>query len=159
VGKPAEYIRYGTDWDQVYKNYYQIQQYANVELRVNITTSAYNYIYLEEIIDMLIIKWPAVVSFGTPFQNFLKEAVIPIQHRQDIIDSLARAISKIQGAKIAIGQKQNAMNAILSIKNNLEKSPHNADGFIRWRKYVHDLDRVKHINIQDYCEFVGSILQ
>jgi hypothetical protein len=159
IGKPAEYIRYGTDWDLVYKNYYQIQQYTNVELRVNITTSPYNYIYLEEIIDLLITKWPAVVSFGTPFQDFLREAVIPIQHRQCIITSLDRAISKLQGAKIEIGQKQNAINAVASIKHNLENSPHNVDGFDTWRKYVRDLDQVKNINIQDYCEFVGNILQ
>jgi hypothetical protein len=159
IGKPAEYIRYGTDWNTVYNNFQQIQQYANVELRVNITTSSYNYIYIEDLIDMLVIKWPSVVSFGIPFQSYLKEAVIPIQYRQTIIDSLDRTINKLQGANIELGQKQNAVNAIKSIKHNLETEPHDTNGLDNWRKFVHDMDRVKNINIHDYCTFVSNILQ
>jgi hypothetical protein len=126
---------------------------------VNITTSAYNYAYLEPVIDMLLVKWPAVVSFGISFQDFLREAVIPLQYRQHIIDSLDQSIQKLQAGDIELGQKQNAINAVAAIKHNLENTAHDTDGFDRWRKFVCDLDQVKNINIQDYCEYVGNMLQ
>lgn len=158
VGRPAEYIRFGTEWDTVYQNFQKIQQYNNVNVRVNITTSVYNYIYLEELLDLLMIKWPSVVTFGGPFQLCFQEGVIPLEHRMPIIDSLNRALDKLTNANIESGQRHNAINAIKSIVTNLEVMPHDVQEFNRLCDFISRMDQVKKINIQDYCKAVSKML-
>jgi hypothetical protein len=158
VGKPAEYIRYGTEWDTVYHNFQEIQKYSHVELRVNITTSAYNYIYVEDVLDILLVKWPSVVSFGVPGDAYLGTQVVPDQHRAEIVASLTRSIEKINSTAIEIGQQQNAVNALQSIVDALETNNYDHVLYQKFKKFVEDMDRVKKINIQDYCKFTTDML-
>jgi hypothetical protein len=158
VGKPAEYIRYGTEWDTVYHNFQEIQKYSHVQLRVNITTSAYNYIYVEDVIDLLLARWPSVVSFGVPSDAYLGTQVVPDQYRAEIVASLSRSIEKTKSAPIEIGQQQNAVNALQSIVDALETSNYDHVLHQKFKKFVEDMDRVKKINIQDYCKFTTDML-
>lgn len=159
VGRPAEYIRYGTVWNEVYDNFQQVKKYNNVNLRVNITSSVYNYIYLKDLIDLLCNDWPSVVSFGTASQLYLQESSIPLEFRPAIIQSLQQAVTRIQSTEIEYGQKCNAINAITATISNLNTVPWNQEGYDKLCNVTRKLDQVKDLNINDYCEFVGQFLK
>jgi hypothetical protein len=159
VGRPAEYIRYGTDWAQVIANYRLVRTLPNVETRVNITCSIYNYYYIEELIELLVQDWPAVVSFGLPNQEYFRESVVPLQHRKALIDSLERAVGMINSTDIESGQKSNAVNALSSIIQNLHKLPWSESEQKKLTNFVDQMDRVKQISMKDYCQDLYNILQ
>ena len=159
VGRPAEYIRYGTDWAQVIENYQLVRTLPNVETRVNITCSIYNYYYIEELIEFLVQDWPAVVSFGLPNQDHFKESVVPSQHRKALIDSLDRAVGMINTADIESGQKSNAVNALSSIIQNLHTLPWSESEHKKLTNFIDQMDKVKQITMKDYCEQLSNILQ
>ena len=151
IGKPAEYIRYGTDWPTVIKNYLAVKELPNIDVRVNITCSVYNYLYIEEVIKLLCLDWPSVVSFGSPHQSYLLESAIPIEHRRDMIDSLERAITIIKQTAIESGQKSNAINALTANITNLKSTPWSEDDYKRLCDFIARMDQVKNIKIADYC--------
>lgn len=159
VGRPAEYVRFGTVWKEVLDNYMRVKEFNNVDMRVNITCSVYNYIYIKDLIDLLCTDWPSVVSFGTAAQSYLQETVVPMQFRPAIIESLTQAVKKIEETDIEFGQKCNAINALNATINNLEQSTWDQEGHRQFCNVTKKLDAVKDININDYCEFVGQFLE
>lgn len=159
VGRPAEYIRYGTIWHEVYNNYMQAKEFDNVQIRVNITCSIYNYIYIKDLIDLLCADWPSVVSFGAVTQSYLQETVVPIQFRPEIVESLSQAVAQIEVTDIESGQKCNAINALNATINNLKQSTWNYEDYKQFCNVTKKLDTVKEININDYCAFVGQFLE
>jgi hypothetical protein len=159
IGKPAEYIRYGTIWDEVYANYLQAKELSNVELRVNITCSIYNYIYLKDLIDLLCKDWPSVVSFGTVAQSFLRESIIPPDFRSDIIASLNQAIDRINTTEIEAGQKSNAINALTATVDNLKNLAWDQEKYRLCCELTKKLNTAKEVDINDYCGFVGQFLK
>ena len=150
VGKPAEYIRYGTEWAIVKENYTKLKNFHNVSLRVNITTSVYNYSYISDIIEMLITDWPTVVSFGTPHQAMFRETSVPKLYREQLIKKLLKTTTKIRQANIENNQKNNAINALTSIVKNLNGS-FDQGLYNQLKNFVATMDKVKKINIEDYC--------
>ena len=149
VGTAAEYVRFGTNWNQVHLNFVQAQQHAKIELRVNITMSAYNYHLIDSVIELLAPQWPAVVSFGVPRQAHFTEVVVPTQHRAELIESLQRAVNRLLSADIESGQQHNAVNAVRSVIANLEQPNFDPEQFSRLRDFVHRMDQVKRINVKD----------
>jgi len=149
VGPAAEYVRYGTDWPVVLANYQLAQQHPNVELRVNITMSVYNYHLIPDVISMLVPQWPRVVSFGQPRQSHLTEVAIPIEVRSGIVHKLQQAVDQLQTADIESGQQHNAVNAVRGVIANLEKSNFDPVQFIKLQQFVSKMDQVKRINITD----------
>jgi len=147
VGSAAEYVRYGTDWPVVLENYQLAQQHPNVELRVNITMSVYNYHLIPDVINLLIPQWPRVVSFGQPRQSHLTEVAIPTANRPEIIQKLQGAVDRLSAAQIELGQKHNAVNAVRGVIANLEKSNFDPVQFIKLQQFVSKMDQVKRINI------------
>jgi len=158
VGKPAEYIRFGTDWAIVEQNLQRAHDHPNVELRVNITQTVYSYYYISDIIDLLVPRWPSVVMFGLPQESHFQEHVVPIKYREEIISKLVKSVKKIQQADIESGQKSHATNALKSLISNLQSHAWNLNAYNTFKKFVSDMDRVKHVNIRDYCEFVADVL-
>ena len=158
VGRAAEYIRFGTEWPVVEQNLQKARNHPNVELRVNITLSAYNLNYINDVIELLTPNWPEVVSFGIPHQSHFKEVVIPIKHRRKIIVGLQSSVISIQQAEIELGQKSHAVNALTSIINNLQTQPWDYTLYKEFQKFVSDMDRVKHLQIRDYCADVADML-
>jgi hypothetical protein len=152
VGRPAEYVRFGTVWSDIYNNFVRAQQHPKIQLRVNITTSVYNYHYINGIIDLLVPSWPSVVTFGIPRPKYLLERAIPTAQRFSIIDKLKQSVIKIQDAEIESGQKANAVNALNSIINNLQSEPWDQVEHSKLCDFVKKMDHVKKINIVDYCE-------
>jgi len=159
IKKPAEYIRHGTDWNQVVENYHTVKSMSNVETRVNITCSVYNYLYIEELIEFLCKDWPAVVSFGVPNSSYLRESVVPMPHRKPMIDSLNRAIDVVRATDIESGQKSNAINALTSIIENLRTLPWSESDHKKLCDFVERMDTVKQISMKDYCKDLSVILE
>lgn len=159
VGRPAEYIRHGTVWPEVLENYHTVKSMANIELRVNITCSVYNYMHLEPLIELLCTDWPAVVSFGVPHQPYLTEQSIPWALRDTVTQSLQRVVDQLTQAHIPTDQRSNAVNAVNSIIRNLGSVTFNAEQNQHLRKFIAQMDRVKQIRAGDYCDFLGRLQQ
>lgn len=157
VGKAAEYIRFGTDWAEVWSNYQRAKDL--VDVRVNITCSVYNYHHIESVIELLAQDWPEVVSFGTPYEEHLSVSSVPVALRQDIINGLVRASKTVLSSKIDTEQKHNAVKALQAIINNLKTQPWNKEHHKQWCDFVTAMDKVKHINARDYCEVLSKILE
>jgi sulfatase maturation enzyme AslB (radical SAM superfamily) len=158
VGKPAEYVRFGTDWGQVIKNYQEVKKYININVRVNITCSVYNYAHIKDVIDLLCEDWPSVVSFGAPRLSYLTEGVIPREFRPELIIGLGKAIKKIQQTNIESGQKSNAIGALQAIINNLQELEWNQKDHTQLVDFIDRMDRVKNIAVKDYCSFLSRML-
>lgn len=158
VGDPAEYIRVGTVWDEVLSNYNKVKKLSNVETRINITTSIYNYNQLENLISWIAQDWPSVVTFGRPMEPHFSEGAIPIEFRNDIIKSLLNTTLILKNAKIESDQKRNAISAIRSIINNLRSLEFNSTAFDRWKEFVSKMDNVKGMSINDYCPSLALML-
>lgn len=158
VGKPAEYIRQGTVWGDVYGNFLRSLKHPKVETRVSVTCSIYNYYYVNDLIENLIPNWPSVVSFARPRQSYLNEISVPPQFRQALIKKLAKTIFLLSKSDIEKDQKSTAIGALRSIATNLANTTYDHNAFQQWREYVRKLDQAKNINIADYCEFTQQVL-
>jgi len=159
TGSPAEYIRFGTVWTDVLANYQRCSALPNVEVRVNITTSVFNYFYLDDLIDLLCQRWPSVVSFGVAFQPWFFEDALPIPAREVAIATLSKALAKINNTDIESGQKHNAINAVTAIISNLHTKPWNQKSYDQLRDYVIKMDAVKKISMQDHCPLLAQMLE
>lgn len=159
VGRPAEYVRFGTVWNDVFNNYNFVRKMPHVETRVNITCSVFNYTYIQDVINLLCKDWPSVVSFGRPLSAHMTESVIPLSLRQEVIKSLKHAVDQVQFANIEDGQKYNAINALNYHINNLQNLPWNLTEFQNLKCFVSDLDRVKNISVDNYCNFLSQLLK
>jgi MoaA/NifB/PqqE/SkfB family radical SAM enzyme len=158
VGQPAEYIRFGTNWNQVYNNFCRTVKYDKIDVRVNITQSVYNYTYLDELLDLFIDDWPNLITFGTVFESHLNESVIPDEHRSGIIYKLEKCVVKLQQANIELGQKQNAINALTSTIENLKNIEFSEKNWLFFKNFVQKMDKVKNIDIRDYCPEVAAYI-
>jgi hypothetical protein len=132
---------------------------TNIEVRVNITCSVYNYMHLEPLIEFLCEDWPAVVSFGVPHQPYLTEPSVPQHMRPTVTQSLQRVVDRLTTAEIPADQRSNAMNAVNSIIQNLNSVPFNAEHNQYLREFVAKMDQVKQIRAGDYCDWLGALQQ
>ena len=162
VGRAAEYIRVGTDWCTVAENYDTCRKLSNVETRVNITTSPYNYLYLHQLIDWLGPRWPAVVTFGvaatSPNVPFMDESVFPESSRSVVIDAVQRALDRIDAIRMESDQKHNAINALATVMTNLQQSAYDHSKHETLIKFIQDMDTAKHLRIQDHCPDLAECL-
>ena len=159
VDKQAEYIRFGTNWQLVKENFHKAKTFDKVEVRVNITTSVYNFTYLDKLIDFLLEDWPSVVSFGPATEDIFQEKVIPPHMRSNIINKLNVSMEKLKQSNVEEGQKWNAINALKSIVENLCKINYSQSLNNDFKIFVGKMDTVKKISIADYCpdilEYIG----
>jgi hypothetical protein len=158
VGKAAEYIRFGTDWSQVLSNFQQAQSHAKIDLRVNITTSVYNYYHLDQVIELLTQNWPSVVTFGSPGAPHLLEGVVPVDQREVLIQKLYQTCVQLLKSDIPSDQKSNAINALRSIIANLKTYPWDQPNHQVLTEFVNKMDQVKHVAVKDHCEFLAGVL-
>ena len=158
VGRPAEYVRPGTVWSDVLANYCAVKSLPNVQVRVNITCSTYNYWHLTDLLNLLCEDWPSAVTFGQPREDWYKESVIPASLRPRLIERLTQALTKINGTDIESGQKNNAVNVVKSIITNLNEIDFSIENHRVFCDFVHRMDRVKKLNAVDYCDFLSKVL-
>jgi len=158
IGKPAEYIRVGTKWSEVYGNFIKAREHSDIDVRVNITQSVYNYIYLDELLDLFIDNWPSLITFGPVYESHLNESVIPVSHRSQIIYKLEKTIAKLNKANIESGQKNNATNAFTTIVTNLQNNEFDEKNWLYFKSFVEKMDQVKNLKIKDYCPEVACYI-
>lgn len=159
IGKPAEYIRYGGEWEKIKENFLKTRKYENTEVRVNITTSAYNLYYLKDLLDFLMDDWPNLVTFGTALENHLQPNVIPIKQRQIIIDRLEKILDSVPSSSIQnIDQKYNLINAINSLVYKLKNDKFDDKNHEYLCSFIKQMDKVKKIEMQHYCPELFDIL-
>ena len=159
VGRAAEYIRFGTVWTDVQSNFDHVRkELPHVEVRVNITTSVYNYYYLLDVVSLLAQDWPKVVSFGIAAEDIFTEAVIPMSLRPKLTARLAECLTVLDSADIESDQKSNAVNAVTAIINNLNTVEYNRELHEKFVDYVTKIDRAKNAYLVDYCPEVSELL-
>lgn len=158
IEKPAEYIRYGSDWKIVLENYQKCKTFKQVEIRVNVTLSVYNFIYLSDLILFLADDWPGLVTMGYPSEKHLQPEVIPLHHRTNIIKNLKLLNKKIKNTNINEDQKCNVISMLKSIINRLSSDSEDKNARQYLCDYIKKMDTVKNINIQDYCPELYEIL-
>jgi organic radical activating enzyme len=156
IEKPSEYIRYGSKWDIVKQNYLKSKTISNIETRVNITLSTYNYCYLPSLIDFLIEDWPSVVSFSRATiqdnTNYMDESIIPLEFRDKIISDLNESLKKILKSSIELNQKLHAIHNIKNVVDNLKNYKWDNEGYEKFKEFVKKMDAVKMINFNEYCQ-------
>ena len=158
-GKVAEYIREGTHWNIVKQNYDRLMSMPNVDVRVNITASVYNYPFISELVEWLAQDWPGIVTFGTAFQPYLQEAVVPKHLVHDIAEKLTRTADIIWKSNIPEHQQWNASNALKDIANKLTTLEFNASLHDQFVNHCTKLDAVKNMFGEDYNEYFKKVKQ
>lgn len=158
-GKVAEYIRMGTEWDVVKSNYDRLMQIPNVDVRVNITASVYNYPFMSELVEWLAQDWPSIVTFGTVFQPYLQEAVVPKHLVDDIANKLTHTADVIWESNIPEHQQWNASNALKDIANKLMTNDFNNHLHDEFVVYCNKLDKVKNMFGEDYDDYFKKVKQ
>jgi organic radical activating enzyme len=158
IGNVANYIRYGTVWDEVHKNYQELLSIDNINLRVNVTTSVYNLPYVAELIDYLLPKWPEIVSFGIPKDDYLNIPAIPYHLRSEIIDSLTRVMVNVSDSNMVTHQKQNTDNVLKQLVYSLKERNYNKTTHKKLISYCTALDKVKNTFASDYDVYYQQLL-
>jgi hypothetical protein len=74
-GKRAEYIRNGTDWNQVELNLLKLSQVSNVDLKLNSVISIFNYASFAEFVSYLLDK--QILSITPKIELFTYNMVSP----------------------------------------------------------------------------------
>lgn len=164
VGRPAEYIRFGTQWQKVLDNFNFAKTLPNVNVRVNVTQSPYNYFYFPDLIEWLCEDWPEVVTFGIAYisehftNNRVAAGVFPLSQRSQMIKRLQKCVSVLRTSEIPKDQKSNAVNAVLDVVKELETLPYDQQQHREFVEFVQKLDTVKNIKIDDYCPELAACL-
>jgi len=157
IGKVAEYIRQGTDWETVLANYTRLRNTPGVDVRVNITSSVYNYPFISELVEWLAEDWPGIVTFGTAFQPYLQEAVVPKVLTSSIATNLETTADVIWKSNIPEHQQWNASNALKDIANKLRTVEFDENLHAEFLNHSTKLDMVKNMFGEDYDPYFEKI--
>lgn len=160
IGAPAEYIRFGTVWTDVEKNYQKCRRLNKIHTRINITTSPYNYVYLGDLLEWIVADWPEVVSFGFAAETrnswFMDASVYLPEYRSVVADSLNRAEKIVEQGHIEPMQKINAINCLRALHKTMIEIPFDPDKRQRFRDFIITMDHVKKTNISNYCPEIAE---
>jgi len=121
IGKPAEYIRYGTIWKTIDKN---IQKVLGLKCSVmyNTVISAYSVPHLESLVDYIIQYEQDAYSADMYICNYPKHlhpCVLPVNMRNRLTEQLNRCIVKLTNSKRSIDY-ENAIQVLESLIIQLE---------------------------------------
>lgn len=156
TGKDAEYIRTGTVWRTVVENYKKLKASPNVNVRVNITCSVYNFHLLGGLVEWLADDWPEIVMIDTAMQDYLREEVVPNKLRHGIIETLMSAEAVIWKKNIPLHQQQNMSNALKSLIRNFETKEFNEELYNNFTTYRRRLDEVKNVKGEDVNNYYSN---
>ena len=162
MGEAAEYIRFGTRWSEVCDNYLYSRSRPDINTRVNITVSAYNFHLVGKLVEWLAQDWPEVVSFGvaSTVNNswFMDESVLPLLSRAWIVEHLQNTLGYLDHADIEQYQRINAQNALSAIVDRLQDMPFDAIKYQRFVDFVAAMDRVKRTDFKQSMPVLADIL-
>ena len=163
TGLAAEYVRMGTEWSVVLQNFQQCKQLNNVEVRVNITVSPYNYAYLRDLVTLLIQDWPAVVSWENAANNqnskFMSCRTISDSQKPRVSGMVRDALQIVERANIEDMQRINSINALRSLIHDIETQPYSQHEHAALKQFIERMDRVKQMDIRHYCPEVADYLE
>lgn len=150
MGKVAEYIRQGTDWEIIEENFKRLCNTQHITTRVHITTSIYNVPFIGELVRWLAQDWPEIVSFGNAMESHLSLLAIPKNLVEPIINDLQETIEIVKKSNIVVDQKQNAEGALSDIINRLRTHDFDKEKYTQFVNYKTKLDMVKNLYGEDY---------
>lgn len=157
IGRPSEYIRFGSTWETVKQNFEKCLKLGIAEVRVNITTSVFNYSYLPNLLAFLFDQKPDLITFGVAFEYH--EGIIPIKNRLTLITKLSTCFSMIDNSYMSKDQKANANSAIRAIIKNLETEPWDKDQYQTFVEKFNKLNKVKNVKMVDFCPETAQLLE
>lgn len=159
IGKPIEYIRFGSDWETIKKNYEKCKKIEHIAVRVNITSSIYNVFYLPDLVEFLLEDWPDLVTIDKAKEEEFGLNVIPKVNRKPVIDKLSTILDLMHDdINIQNHQKTNIINFVNHLIDALTNEEYNSTAHIQLLKFVKAMDKVKNIRAEDYCsEFLDLI--
>lgn len=158
IEKPSEYIRFGSNWNIVSKNFIKAQQYENVEVRVNITVSIYNIYYVSELLLYLYDFWSNTITFSYALEDHFKIKLMPKELRNNTIIKMNDLLKKIIGKKLDKNQKLNLVHNCKYILQSLQNDEWDSENFVKWQNFTHSMNKVKNINIKEYSDFLTNLL-
>ena len=157
MGKVAEYIRPGAEWETVRSNYKKLLATPHINTRVNITVSVYSIPFIGELLKWLARDWPEIVSFGTASETHLDLNVVPKTLVDPIVKDLRETIDIINNSNIVVHQKQNTQGVLQAIINRLLTEKFNSDHHKQFVNYMTKLDMVKNLYGEDYDSYFKKI--
>ena len=153
IGKVAQYIRPGTDWEIVKENYERLRNIKHINTRVNITTSIYNVPFVGELVRWLAQDWPEIVSFGNAAEPHLSLSAIPKNLVDSIVKDLQETIEIVKKSNIVLHQKQNTEGALSDIINRLRTHDFDKEKYTQFVNYKTKLDMVKNLYGEEYSPY------
>jgi hypothetical protein len=157
MGKVAEYIRPGAEWETVRSNYKKLLATPHINTRVNITVSVYSIPFIGELLKWLARDWPEIVSFGTASETHLDLNVVPKTLVDPIVKDLRETIDIINNSNIVVHQKQNTQGVLQATINRLLTEKFNSDHHKQFVNYMTKLDMVKNLYGEDYDSYFKKI--
>lgn len=158
IGKISEYIRYGSEWNQVSLHYENCILNPKLKTTVNLTISVYNINYLKDTIEYFLEKNNYYITFGFVQENHFKTSIIPLELRKPIIESLKLIIKKLLDAKITKDQKIHSLHTLKHLLHILENDIWEKENLIQWQQFVKKMDNIKNIKIENYSSFLTTLL-
>jgi sulfatase maturation enzyme AslB (radical SAM superfamily) len=158
-GSRAEYIRNGTDWDQVEANLITLRKTPNIELNLNSVVSIFNYVSYGEFISYL--DKTGLISpddYITPYNMVdpfeLAAQALPIELKEQGKESLQKVISKLSN----LGYSQ-FQTSILQKSIEWVDAKHTWDKHkTKFRKDVAELDKLRNENFgETFPELKGLL--
>ena len=160
VGAPAEYIRFGTCWNTVLENFQRCLDLDHVEIRANITVSVYNILYLEPLLDLLIARWPDIVTLGYPTdQPWLSTDSIPLEYRRPIANQIKNISDKVFASEnIVEHQRYHIRNNLVALAEKLIEDDFDPRALHNLQTFVRQMDQVKRTRIEVHCPDLADMI-
>ena len=103
-GKKAEYIRHGTNWDNIVKNMELLRNHPNVSVSVNTVLSIFNFLTLPDFYDYMINKgWLtkddstfSVYMMANP--AYISTQVLPVELKEQGLANIDTLIARLEKA-------------------------------------------------------------
>lgn len=157
-GKHAEYIRAGTDWNQVEKNIQYIRSNClNITFSISCTVSVYNAFHITDFfkycIDKKFVDCPDNISINiVQFPELLNTQVLPMHLKNQVIEKVNKYIHN----DLPTYKSAELKNNLDMYKNYLlERNINKFDEFIGWTA---KLDGIRNENVNNILPEIKEVI-
>ena len=157
-GKHAEYIRAGTDWNQVEKNIQYIRSNClNITFSISCTVSVYNAFHITDFfkycIDKKFVDYPDNISINiVQFPELLNTQVLPMHLKNQVIEKVNNYIHN----DLPTYKSAELKNNLDMYKNYLlERNINKFDEFIGWTA---KLDGIRNENVNNILPEIKEVI-
>lgn len=157
-GKHAEYIRAGTDWNQVEKNIQYIRSNClNITFSISCTVSVYNAFHITDFfkycIDKKFVDYPDNISINiVQFPELLNTQVLPMHLKNQVIEKVNKYIHN----DLPTYKSAELKNNLDMYKNYLlERNINKFDEFIGWTA---KLDGIRNENVNNILPEIKEVI-